>query len=349
MFVRNSWYCLGWAGDFGDEPKGIRILDEYLVAYRGESGKLFVVSGRCPHRFAPLDKGKIIGDAIQCPYHGLRYDGDGNCVLNPHHDGHIPPRARLSSFTIAERNSALWVWMGEPEKADESLLPPQNPIFTAEYASRTISLHFPVNYQLIVDNLLDLSHAIFLHAGTLSAGYDKIGKRTNKLKIDGDVIHSISTTENSPPAQLSKSLFCDPAGHLTATMSWYPVSSLMLDIWLRPNEGGKADALNIPSVHFLSPETETSTHYFAAIGRNLEIDNAEIDRNMINTITEAFVKEDEPMIAACQELMGTTDLLSLEPVILATDAAALQARKHTRRLLEKEGSSRIGENRKAIA
>jgi phenylpropionate dioxygenase-like ring-hydroxylating dioxygenase large terminal subunit len=58
-----------------------------------------------------VQPGKLDGDAIQCGYHGLKFNGQGVCVHNPH--GAIPKAATVRSYPAVERYSFVWVWMGE--------------------------------------------------------------------------------------------------------------------------------------------------------------------------------------------------------------------------------------------
>ncbi len=332
-FIRENWYCAGWSAEIAERPKGIRILGEYLVLYRTAGGEAVAVTGRCPHRFAPLDLGVVIGDAIMCPYHGLQFGKDGSCILNPHGEGHIPSQAKLTSYPVAERHAALWVWLGEPEAADPALLPPETLLMSPDYATQFVYLNVGANYQLVIDNLLDLTHAPFLHPSTLAGGGDVAGLR-HEFRTEGDTVHSDYFIPSAPPSPQMQSLFADASGSFSAEMIWRPCSNLELDIWQRPHADGGADPLNLASVHYLTPETDRSTHYFAAISRNLKIDCAEEDTRMRDFMMRAFTEEDEPMIRACQELMGTTDLFSLKPAILKTDIAAVQAR----RILQKRQS-----------
>src|SRR5215472_16416203 len=108
--------------------------------------------------------------------------------------------------------------------------------------------------------------------------------------------------------------------------NWNPASILSLDISMRP-VGSDTGGLHMPSVHYIVPETAVTTHYFAAIGRNVNIHHRHEDSRIINIALRAFTEEDEPMIRACQQLMGATDLMSLRPAILKTDSAAMQARR----------------------
>ena len=105
-FLRNSWYCAGWGYELEEKPRGIRILNQFIVMYRDSQGNFVALSGRCPHRFAPLDQGTVVDDNIVCPYHGLKFSPDGECVRNPHGEGIIPPKTRVDKYMTAERNSA---------------------------------------------------------------------------------------------------------------------------------------------------------------------------------------------------------------------------------------------------
>src|SRR5258705_10760166 len=119
-FLRNTWYVAAWADEV--EPGQLlarRLLDQPIVLFRDAEGRPRALTDRCPHRFVPLSMGRLIegGNVIRCGYHGLRFDGDGRCVLNPQ-GGSPPPRARVRSFPAVERYSALWIWMGDGEAAD---------------------------------------------------------------------------------------------------------------------------------------------------------------------------------------------------------------------------------------
>lgn len=161
-YLRNAWYAAAWDNEIADKPLGRTLLNQPIVFYRDEAGKPVALSDRCPHRYAPLSKGKIVDGTIQCPYHGLRFGSTGACVHNPH--GSIPKAARVSAFPLLEKYGLLWIWMGDPEAADPAVLPDFSIIADHDnYAIVPGYLHVGANYQLITDNLLDLSHAQYVH------------------------------------------------------------------------------------------------------------------------------------------------------------------------------------------
>ncbi len=158
-FITQSWYAALWADELRDAPIRKTYLDNPVVLYRGAAGQPIALADSCPHRFAPLSRGKLHGDAIGCPYHGLRFGADGRCVHNPH--GPVPSVARVRSYPLREHAGLLWIWMGtgdpEPSLPDVELLTDDSWAWVHE------SLSVKGNYQLVIDNLLDLTHVDFMH------------------------------------------------------------------------------------------------------------------------------------------------------------------------------------------
>ena len=105
-YLRNAWTVAAWAHELdGGKLLARTLLDEPLVFFRNAQGQPQALLDRCPHRFAPLSMGKLCdgGASVQCPYHGLRFDGGGACVHNPHGDGRIPVAAKVRSYPVVER------------------------------------------------------------------------------------------------------------------------------------------------------------------------------------------------------------------------------------------------------
>ena len=72
-FLRNQWYTAATSAELGDKPLARTICNEPLVIYRGGDGQVAALTDRCPHRKAPLSAGEVIGNDIQCGYHGIRF------------------------------------------------------------------------------------------------------------------------------------------------------------------------------------------------------------------------------------------------------------------------------------
>ena len=92
MFLRNCWYVAAWDHELIDGKLLRRVLlEDPVLLYRGDSGKVTAMNDRCPHRGALLSKGRLEGDAVRCMYHGLKYDSTGKCIQIPGQDM-IPPK-----------------------------------------------------------------------------------------------------------------------------------------------------------------------------------------------------------------------------------------------------------------
>lgn len=345
-FLYNAWYCAGWSADLTENLSPITILNEPVLLYRKQNGAAVAIGNRCPHRFAPLHLGTKVGDCVQCPYHGLRFGDDGKCSHNPHGDGSIPKAAQVKRYPIVERHNAIWIWMGEPEKADpETIMDIHEVTERQGWTQVRGKLQIKANYELVSDNLLDLSHVPFLHPflsfdGPPPGGFQVL----TEMKHEGDVVYHNNTVLNIPVSPLFRALWgADQVeiGDMRSHMRWTPPSNLFLDVGMtRCGEPDDRDTPAIPIAHLLTPETENSTHYFWAQARNRHVGNDEFSAEMQKGITDVFVLEDEMIIEACQEMMGTHDLMSLRPVLLPGDSAAIRARRVLQGKIEAEKASK---------
>jgi phenylpropionate dioxygenase-like ring-hydroxylating dioxygenase large terminal subunit len=117
--ARNQWYIAAWSVEVTRKPMERWLLNEPVVFYRAEGGEPVAVSGRCPHRGFPLGKSRVIGEDVQCSYHGLIFRPDGSCTSQ----NAIPVACRIKSYSIVEKWKWIWIWMGDTAKADHSLIP----------------------------------------------------------------------------------------------------------------------------------------------------------------------------------------------------------------------------------
>jgi phenylpropionate dioxygenase-like ring-hydroxylating dioxygenase large terminal subunit len=184
MYVRNCWYVAAWDYDLAAGAVISRmILNEQVVLYRSGSGIPVAMEDRCCHRSAPLSKGRVEGDDIRCMYHGLKFNRLGICNEIPGQTA-IPQLARVKTYPVAEKHSWLWVWMGDAAAADEALIPPAVGLDNEKWTQRSGQLDYEANYQLLNDNLTDLTHLSFLHANSFGAPAEFALTRPNIDKLD---------------------------------------------------------------------------------------------------------------------------------------------------------------------
>lgn len=340
-YLRNCWYAAAYAHEVSQAPLARQLLGEHVVLYRTADGTAHALHDRCPHRFAPLSMGTLVEDQLQCPYHGLRFGTDGACAYNPHYDA-LPKAAQVRAFPIHERYGMLWIWMGDAP-ADPARLPADFAFFE-DRRFRAVSgyLHVRGNYQLVIDNLLDLTHAPYLHPAFAIPGIsteERLKRTTTELVREPERVIARRWRLACPPNGPTRSLFgfTDDVMDSRSHMHWLPPSLIYFDAGAARCGESEEDGLCLPAMHAITPETDRTCHYFFAQARNMLLDSAEADEILLNILRNAFHNEDEPMIEAQQAMMGAeTDVMALDPVLLKSDGAPVAARRALAALIERE-------------
>jgi vanillate O-demethylase monooxygenase subunit len=337
-FIRNAWYVACWSDEVKTgEMFHRKLLDEPVVFYRKTDGEAVALQDRCPHRFIPLHLGTVVDDVIQCTYHGLRFDCSGKCVKNPHGDGRIPAAAKVRTYPVHDKHGMLWIWMGQAEAdpaaiPDYSVLDPQS-----GYQLSRGFLHIQADYELMGENLLDLSHITYLHDGYL--GSPEQAGADQELKEDGDHIICNRWMPNISVPGIFDMLYKRDGKpvDMWTNMRWMPPSCFMLDSGVHAAGGQREDHGWYYGVHILTPETRTTTHYhFAAAmpaGTRLTPEQAEKFTEMRRY---AFEAQDKPILDAQQAAIGDSDFWSMKPVLLSVDVAPVRMRRALERLRKQE-------------
>lgn len=344
-FLRNAWYVAAWSRELTEQaPMERTLLGQTIVLFRDSQGKPVALANRCPHRFAPLAGGKIRGDAIECPYHGLRFDRTGQCVHNPHGDGRVPSAARVASYPLAERCGAVWIWMGEPERAGAAALPSFDYLDDATFETSRGYLQTKAHYQLSADNLLDLSHFQFLHPETLGSN-EMAAQGAVSFDVHGDTVWSRRVCRAEHLQDFVASAFGVPPGLAVdryLNVRWDAPGLMSIEVGVTPSglpiEFGRVSL----SGHFLTPETEASTHYFFAFGLPKLMGEAakSLVEYAVDGLMTPFKQEDLPMLEAQQRAIGEGDFWAAQPVMLSIDGAAVRARRIMERRLAEERRER---------
>ena len=344
-YVRNAWYVAAWSEGVAEgQLVGRTIMGEPIMLYRKADGRVAALDDRCPHRFAPLHMGKVLdGNRIQCAYHGLEFDDTGACVHNPHGSKNIPARARLKSYPVIEKHKAVWVWMGSspPDAAkvpDFGVLDNVPELHTTKRDSITIR----ANYQLIIDNLLDLSHTSYLHEGILG-NQDTVESEITVEQDGNDVVVHRRATNSVPPGMFAQFWPNHPPRvDKFTTMRWMAPSTLRLVTGIC-NMGAPAETgTGYHAIHLLTPETERSTHYFFTAVRFGVMTTAEnVNRDLQDKIARmrrfAFEEQDAPVIEAQQRMIETATK-PLDPIVLAIDVGPVRYKRVLSNMLEAEGA-----------
>jgi vanillate monooxygenase len=333
--LRNQWYCAAFGHELKGEPLGRMLLNEAVVLFRTADGTPVAFADRCCHRRAPLSRGKVEGDNLRCGYHGLLYDPSGTAIWAPGQD-RLPAGARVKTYPVVERHGWVWIWMGDPARADVATAPSYDKYDDPNWASYGELIPVKANYFLMVDNLLDLSHLPFLHAATIGSPEDT--NPTLTWERGADWVKGVRIARGLSPSARNLQQGLDFRFDRTQIMLFEPPSHVTIDILT--NEYGKdygdpASRLNrrIMIYDFMTPETDTSCHYFWAIARDYLVGDEKESAFGLRATSAAF-HEDSRMLEAEQRII---DLAPHAPQIdLVGDTGGLQARRIVERLLAED-------------
>lgn len=344
-FVRNSWYVAAWAAELepGAPLLARTVLGEPLVLYRTAAGEPVALLDRCPHRLLPLSKGERQGDAIQCGYHGMTFGPDGRCVRIPGQNV-IPTNAHVRRYPTAEHMGMVWVWPGDPALASRDKLFDRLPQWAAAQKPAPRWAWFPgpltyvkANYQLLCENLVDPQHVAFAHKRTLgSPAMVDIPIETQQM---GDTLLVTRWTPDAPASPILQRYGKWPGNVDRWQYYWFfPPSIAVVDFGagspgMPRTEEGRDQAFRVFSAHFMTPETETSTHYFWMILRNFGVGDAAVNADMTEQVVMTF-NEDKEILEAIQASEAAPFIENR--VKIAIDAGTVRMRRIIDRMLEEE-------------
>ncbi|HEV8014166.1 MAG TPA: aromatic ring-hydroxylating dioxygenase subunit alpha [Stellaceae bacterium] len=335
--LRNQWYCAALSAEITSAPLARIFLHEPVVMYRTSDGRAVALEDRCCHRRAPLSRGQVEGDNLRCGYHGLLYEPSGRVIWAPGQDK-LPAGAQVRSYPFVEKHGWAWIWMGDPALADPKNAPAFHWYDAPGWAGCGACLDVKANYMLLVDNLLDLSHLAFLHIKTIGAADDTNPNLT--WERAPNLLRGVRIARNLSPSQRQIAQGDTLRTDSTKIMTFTPPGNVVIEI--SAVEAGKTE--NDPTnrvnrklvvLDSMTPETDTSCHYFWGNCRNYAIDDKAVTEMVLKSTAVAF-DEDKFMLEAEQRII---DLSPSAPQIdLVGDAGGLQARRMVERLLAEENA-----------
>jgi len=337
MFLHNFWYVAASDTEIGRKPLARMILGEPIVLFRTEAGAPVAFEDRCAHRHLPLSMGKLFGDVLQCHYHGLRYSTDGRCVRIPGQE-HVPQGAKVRTYPVVERFHWLWIWMGDAALADPATITDFHWFDDPNWGAKSSYLHVEANWQLVVDNLLDLTHLAFVHDTTI--GNLALAEHA-KVKVErapNNVTVTRWTIDQEPAPTFKR------VGKFTGNVDrWQivdftPPAFLRLDVGATPTgtgapAGNRVGGIAMRNLNAITPETETTSHYFWGQAHDFDVKNPETTNKIFEQIRTAFL-EDVAVFSAQQKNLN---IFSNPPQVdIAADAGVIAARRILSRLYDEE-------------
>ncbi len=342
MFVRNTWYAAAWEREVGDLPLAATIAGQRLAIYRRTDGGYGALDDACPHRKLPLSMGRVLGDTLECGYHGLQFDCSGTCVKAPT-NGTVPPGLSVTAYPVQARYGLLWVWLGDPALADPA------DIFEVRHwgdptwgctvgDDMTVRCH----HLYISDNLLDPSHVAWVHPGSFAgAGTDDASMETT-IADDGVTVWRWLFDTPPPPFYAPYLPFegnCDRKQQYEVR---YPSHALITAVFCPAGTGGEehelpAETFLMDSYNFLTPVDEHTTRYFWFQMRNVAPTDEQVSIDFAASVKAAFA-EDKVVLEAVQRGMDDAAERGSANLNLRSDAGGIRFRRRLSDLIAAERS-----------
>ncbi len=270
MFIKNAWYAAALSGEVKREPFARTILNERVVMYRTSANQVVAMEDRCAHRQVPLSRGRVVGDELQCWYHGLRYDCSGACVRIPSQST-IPKGARVRTFPTVEKYGLIWLWPGEPDRADEATIPNHWVCSAPELAGTMSYCTIACNYLFGIDNILDISHAAFVHQKTLGS-LDIVETPPEIVITDNEVrVQRYLRREKTPPLY-TRILQLEYIDRFQEVLYW-PIGNTRVETRAHACDDSGGKVFHVYTTTIFTPATDDTSHVFVGMHRDFDVDN----------------------------------------------------------------------------
>ena len=342
--IQNTWYIAAHADEL--RPSGVlgrTVANHPIVFYRAESGEVHGVEDRCPHRLARLSLGEVIGENLRCGYHGATFNPAGKCVSVPG-QSRPPEGMGVRKYPVQERYGLIWVWPGDPAlSGDESSIPDLLKYGEAPYAFHNGQmLSLKCDYRLIVDNLLDPTHAEFVHRSSFgssdwqaSRSADSADGATEEFTLDMrddgiDFSYYLPGIVGGPcfgaiyALKYGQKEFREKLD-LEMHVNWQPPGLFSYATRMRPRGAPSEEEVWVINLHLLTPETDDTAHYIYRCSALANDHKSDIADFWIQTCRKAFM-EDKLVIEAQQAVAGPGDLMSHKLFDLEGDSMSLKGR-----------------------
>jgi len=345
MHIQNAWYVAAMSSEVAEKPLGRTICNHNLVMYRGKGDAIACIEDFCPHRGAAMSLGFVEEGELVCGYHGLRMGPDGQTISMPKQRTDRFPCTR--SFPVMEKYGFIWVWPGDKAQADESKLPKFHWAENEGWAYGGGLYHIKCDYRLMIDNLMDLTHETYVHS--TSIGQKEIDEAPVKTRMEGDqvITERFMPEVKAPPFWQMAMAFqgLDP----NATVDRWQIcrfnapSHIMIDVGVALAGNGGIDApiekrASSVVVDFITPETDSTMHYFWGMARNFQPEDAQLTDKIREGQGGIFTEDLEVLEAQQRNLdrYPDRDLLKLD-----IDAGGVQARRMIERAIKTEQESTL--------
>jgi vanillate O-demethylase monooxygenase subunit len=340
-YPRNAWYAAAWSHEIQPALAARTVCDTDMVLYRRSDGGVAALENACWHRLVPLSLGWLEGDQVVCGYHGLKFNAVGRCTHMPAQKT-INPSACVRAFPVAERHRLVWVWPGDPALADPASVPDFHWNDGTDWVGEGGTYYdLKCDYRLIIDNLMDLTHETYVHAGSI--GHDAI--TDTPFDVTHTDRHATVTRwmrNIDPPPFWARNLGKPGPVDRWQIIRFEAPGLVVGDVGVAPigtgaPEGDRSAGVNGCFLAAITPASGKTCHYFWNFVRTFATDNTELTRSIQLAHVNAgkgLYDQDVTILEAQQRAIDTHPR---QPFYnLNIDAGALWARRLIEQLIERE-------------
>lgn len=157
----NFWYVVAQSSEVGDRPVGVVIWQQEIVLYRDTQGQIHALADRCPHRFVKLSRGAVVGDELECAYHGWRIGTTGHCTCVPYLEANQKlPSGQIRRYPVQELDGFIWVYPGDVAELEAQAIQPMGvPEWDhLNYIASVTTIDTQAHFSYLIENLMDMYH-----------------------------------------------------------------------------------------------------------------------------------------------------------------------------------------------
>ena len=310
-FPLNAWYAAGYDVEVGRTLLARTVCNQKMVLYRKADGSPAALEDACWHRLLPLSMGRLEGDELVCGYHGLVYNSAGRCTYMPSQET-LNPSACVRAFPVLEKHRFVWVWPGDPAKADPALVPDMHWNDDPAWAGDGKLIRVKCDYRLVIDNLMDLTHEAFVHGSSIG---NRAVAEAPFVATHGDRTATITRwMENieAPPFWAGQIRHArDYSGPVDRwqIIRFEAPCTVTIDVGVAeagsgapPREddaGDRSRGVNGYVLNTVTPETDGTCLYFWAFARNYCLGEQRLTHQLREGVATIF-REDEHVLEAQQ-------------------------------------------------
>lgn len=301
MFPLDHWYVAGFAWEFQDAPIARTFLNQPVVLFRS-AGTVVALEDKCAHRHLPLSCGTLETTGIRCGYHGLLFGGTGQCIEIPGQPS-IPKNACVRAYTVEVVNQIVWIWMGATQESKPTQPPAAHPWHDdPAYEFKGDVFHYKAPYQLIHDNLLDLSHLGYVHMRTIGGNAQIHMNADMTVETSPDSVRVVRHMKDCAPPPTYKEAWPFPGNidrwqEIEFRVTYFEIWTGGMDVGSGVLTDPERPGFHMRGFHGITPETETSSFYFWSVSSNKNAERPN-NREAIYKATAFTFDEDRAVIEA---------------------------------------------------